>query len=140
MIDVTASVKLARRASIKPAAVAMPMLTKANSPPGPSSMPVSIATGQDSRNSRPSPHQHHALTAINADHAAGEPQRLAQQLAEIDLHADGEKENAEQQALERLDRRLDGLAVFGFGEQQAGDESAERHGQTGLTGDRRRRR
>ena len=55
--------------------------------------------------------------------------------AEIDLHADGEEEDAEQQRLERLDGRLDRLAVFGFGEQQAGDESAERHRQAGLIGD-----
>src|SRR6202035_3757449 len=30
--------------------------------------------------------------------------------------------------------RLDRLAVFGLDEQQAGDEGAERHGQTGLVG------
>ena len=51
--EVNASVKLATRGSISPAAAAMPMPTKANSPPGPSNRPVSTATGHDRRNSLP---------------------------------------------------------------------------------------
>ena len=62
--EVTASAKLARRASIRPAAAAMPMPTKANSPPGPSSRPVSAATGQDRRNSLPSPVSSSDFSAI----------------------------------------------------------------------------
>ena len=58
-----------------------------------------------------------------------QPDRLAGELAKIDVHADGEEEHAEQQALERLDRRFDGLAILGFRQQQAGNEGAERHGQ-----------
>ena len=46
-------------------------------------------------------------------------------------HADREEEDAEQQPLEGLDRRLDGLAELGLGQQQAGDEGAERHGKPG---------
>ena len=80
------------------------------------------------------------LTRDQADDGGGEQQRLAQQFAHVDIHADGEEENAEQQPLERLDGRLDRLAVFGFGKQQAGDEGAERHGQAGLIGDDARAR
>ena len=42
----------------------MPMATKANSPPGPSSRPVSIAAGQGTRNSRARPMMRAALMAI----------------------------------------------------------------------------
>ncbi len=62
--EVTASVKLAIGGAIMPSAVAMPMATKANSPPGPSSRPVSIAAGQGTRNSRASPMMRAALMAI----------------------------------------------------------------------------
>ena len=75
------------------------------------------------------------LTAIRPTTPAASNSRLAQQFAHVDVHADGEEENAEQQSFERLDGRFDRLAVFGFGEQQAGDEGAERHGQAGLVGD-----
>ena len=75
--------------------------------------------------------------AIRPTTEASSQTRLARELAEVDAHADGEEEHAEQQALERLDGRLDGLAEFGLGQQQAGDEGAERHRQAGQ---RRRRR
>ena len=52
-------------------------------------------------------------------------------LAEIDVHADREKEQAEQKALEGIDGGLDRLAEFRLGEQQAGDEGAERHREAG---------
>ena len=62
--EVTASVKLAIGGAMMPSAVAMPMATKANSPPGPSSRPVSIAAGQGTRNSRARPMTRAALMAI----------------------------------------------------------------------------
>ena len=133
--EVTASVKVASRGVDQAEAAAMPMPTKANSPPGPSSRPISTATGHDRRNSLAKTDDQQRLDDDQADDAAGEQQRLAQQLAHVDVHADGEEENAEQQALERLDGRFDRLAVFGLGEQQAGDEGAERHRQAGLIGD-----
>ena len=133
--EVTASAKVARRASIKPAAAAAPMPTNANSPPGPSNSPISIATGHDNRNNLARPTISSDLTAIKPDDRGGEQQRFAQQFAHVDVHADGEEENAEQQSLERLDSRFDRLAVFGLGEQQPGNEGAERHGQAGLIGD-----
>ena len=66
--------------------------------------------------------------------AGGQQQRIAQQFANVDVHADGEEENAEQQSLERRDGGFDRLAVFGLGQQKAGDEGAERHRQPGLAG------
>ena len=64
------------------------------------------------------------------DNAGDSRQRFAGKLAHVDAHADGEEEDAEQQAAERIDRRLDGAAELGLGEQQAGDERAERHRET----------
>ena len=78
--------------------------------------------------------EQYGLDGDQADDAAGEQQRIVQQLAHIDIHADGEEENAEQQPFERLDGGFDRLAVFGLGQQQAGDEGAKRHGQARLIG------
>src|SRR5579883_2874839 len=63
VIDVTASAAAASRESMRLSAAAVPMPTKANSPPGPSSKPISTATGQDSRNNLPRPITNSALTA-----------------------------------------------------------------------------
>ena len=52
---------------------------------------------------------------------------LAHQPLDVERHADTDEEEAEQEALERLDLRFDLVAVFGVGEQHAGDERAERH-------------
>ena len=65
-----------------------------------------------------------SLDGDQADHRGKQPERLPRQLAEIDVHADGEEEQAEQQPLERLDGSLDRLAELGFRQQQAGDERA----------------
>ena len=65
VIDVTASAAPASRASIKPSADAIPMPTKANSPPGPSSRPVSTDVAQDRWNSLASPISSSAFTAIS---------------------------------------------------------------------------
>ena len=52
--------------------------------------------------------------------------------AQVERHADGGEEQAEQQALERGDVGLDLVAVVGVGEQHAGDEGAERGREPGL--------
>ena len=46
------------------------------------------------------------------------------------MHADGEEEDAEQQAAEGVDHRLDGAAILGFRQQETCDEGAERHRQS----------
>ena len=76
-----------------------PILTKANSPPGPSSRPVSTATGQDKQNSLPSPISSSDLNAISRDHADKELKRLAHELAEIDVHPNGEEERCRAKVL-----------------------------------------
>ena len=133
--EVTASMKLETPAARSPSVVARPRATKANSPPGPSSRPVSIAAGQGHAEQAGQADEQGGLDGDQADHRCEEPQRLARQLAHVDAHADGEEEDAEQQALERLDGGLDGLAELGLGQHQAGDEGAERHGQARHAGD-----
>ena len=61
--EVTASMKLETTPFRSPSAVARPRATKANSPPGPSSRPVSIAAGRGTRNSRARPAISAALMA-----------------------------------------------------------------------------
>ena len=58
--------------------------------------------------------------------------------ADVEARADGDEEQAQQQALERLDRHLDLAAEFGFRQQQTGDEGAQRHRQARKGGDDRR--
>lgn len=58
------------------------------------------------------------------------PRRLEQQ-ADIRAHPHADEEQAEQQALERLDLRLQFVAVLRVGQQQAGEEGTEGHGHAG---------
>ena len=70
--------------------------------------------------------------ALEREHAHDDPgdeQRMLHEHAEIHAHADGDEEEREQQALERIDRGLDLVAVLGLGEQHAGEERAEGHGE-----------
>ena len=60
----TIRMKAATRGSMRLRPAAMPMATKANSPPGPSRMPVSIAVGHDRRNRRARPMNSTALMPI----------------------------------------------------------------------------
>jgi hypothetical protein len=46
----------------------------------------------------------------------------------IDQHADRHEEDREKQVANRLDERLDRLAVAGFGDERASDECTKRHG------------
>ncbi len=82
--------------------------------------------------------QQHGLHRDQARNGVEEPQWLAHHFTEIDLHADREEEDPEQQRLERLHGGFDGFAVFGFRQQQSGDERAERHRQARLIGDHSR--
>ncbi|MDT4847082.1 hypothetical protein FQZ97_811290 [compost metagenome] len=62
---------------------------------------------------------------------ADDHQWFMQQQAEVGGHAHADEEQAEQQTLEGLDLGFEFVAVFGVGQQQAGDEGAERHGHPG---------
>ena len=68
------------------------------------------------------------------DCASNQPNRIAGKLAEIDIHADREKEQAKQKALEGIDGGLDRLAEFRLGKQQAGHKGAKRHREAGHRG------
>ncbi len=59
------------------------------------------------------------------------------QHSQIDAHAHGKEKQPEQQALEWLDTVLDGMAIFGFGQHQPGQEGTQRHRQAGGAGDQR---
>ena len=106
-------------------AMASPMTMKANSPPGPSSAEVSMVAGQGTRNRRSSTDEHARLDGDETEQPEQDRQRVVPQVGDVEAHADGEEEHAEQQPLEGFDRRLDGAVILGLGEQQAGDEGAE---------------
>ena len=75
--------------------------------------------------------QHARLDDDQPEKPEHDRQRVAPQVGDVEAHADGEEEHAEQEALERFDRRLDGAVILGLGQQQSGDESAQRHRQAG---------
>ncbi len=75
--------------------------------------------------------QHRELDADESGDEQQQQARMAGDLAEVYRHADGDEEEAEQQALERLDVGLQRAPVLGTREQHAGDERAERHRQSG---------
>ena len=89
---------------------------------------------QDRRNSRARAMRMMDFDGNEPDGAAKQPNGIAGKLAEIDVHADRKKEQAEQESLERIDGGLDRLAEFGLCQQQAGDEGAKRHREAGHGG------
>ena len=108
---------------------------KANSPPGPSSAEVSMVAGQGTRNRRNSTTSTPDLMTISPTSPSRIGSGFDPQVGDVEAHADGEEEHAEQEPLERVDRRLDGAVILGLGQQQAGNEGAERHRQAGGGGD-----
>jgi hypothetical protein len=75
------------------------------------------------------------LNGDKADDGGRDLERAGADEAEIGGHADREEEEAEQQALEGLDVRLELVAVVGIGEEHAGGEGAERGREAGGLGD-----
>ena len=103
--------------------------TKANSPPCASSR---VNTGRSCTGmpiaARDAP-DHHGLERHETQHdQRHEPGRLEQH-AEVDAHAHGDEEQAQQQALEGLDVGFQLAPVFAFRQQHAGQEGAQRHRQ-----------
>ncbi len=77
------------------------------------------------------PRQNPRLDNDEADDAGDDRKRIGEKTANVETHADREKEHAEQEPLEGLNRGLDGPMVLGLGQQQSRNEGAERHRQTG---------
>ena len=67
------------------------------------------------------------LQRKEAEHADNDQHGLAQEKLQIDLHADGDEEESEQQILERIEVGLDLMAKFGLREQKPREKGAERH-------------
>ena len=82
--------------------------------------------------------QQQRLGHDHGEEPAGHQQRLAPDEPQVDMHADGEEEDSQQQAAEGINHRLDRAAVFGLGEEKAGNEGAQRHRQSGGGGDHAR--
>ena len=75
---------------------------------------------------------------LGGDHRGrgGEDQnRRVEQAEQIEIHPHRHEEDAEQQPLEGLDRHVDRAAIFGFRQEDAGDEGAQRHRQAADGGD-----
>ena len=75
------------------------------------------------------PVDHQRLHGDDAEAQRGDQFRPGREDAEVEAGADRHEEEAEQQPLEGLDRHLDLAPELRFGEQQPGQEGAERHGQ-----------
>ncbi len=110
---------------------------KANSPPGPSSVAVSMVAGQGTRNRRNSTTSTPDLMTINPTSADEDRQRVRPAGSATSRLMPTEKKNTpSKQPLERVDGRLDGTVILGLRQQQAGNEGAERHRQAGGGGDK----
>ena len=110
-----------------------PNSTKANSPPrGERDAKRRAPSAAAARRARPMSEQDQHLDARAAQRRArARPAARVAAAPRLRRHADGDEEQAEQQALERLDVGLELVAVLGVGEQHAGEEGAERHRQPG---------
>ena len=75
------------------------------------------------------------------DHEPGDDRRQRRRTrhehGKIHGHADGDEEHRKQEPFERRDIRLDLMAIFGVGEQRAGDERPERRRQSHRLHDQR---
>ena len=77
-----------------------------------------------------------ALTRMTPASAPSSIAPVVDQCADVDPHADGDQENAEGEALERLDHDLDFVAIVGLGDDQPGDQRADDGRQAGRGSDR----
>ena len=129
LMSVVASVR-----SMRPPASAAPIITKPNSPPGPSRSDVSAAARGGRRNARPSPN---SVRRLHRHQRRGETKNEAGPRGDergIDRGADRDEVEPEQEAPERFDRHFDLAAIFGLRQQKPGDEGAERHRQMARRG------
>jgi len=69
--------------------------------------------------------QEYELHRHEAQHDRGDRTRLAEHARQVDAHAHGHEEQAQQQALEGLDLGLEFVPEFRVGQQHAGQERAQ---------------
>ena len=125
--------------AITPAPAADWKTTNPNSPPCASRMMNTGRSGTGNGIRRAIVHSTPALTQQEPEHDGGDHERPVQHDREVDRHADGDEEEAEQQALERFDVGLEFAPVFALGKQHAGEEGTERHRQADRLHQRGRR-
>jgi hypothetical protein len=110
--------------------MALPKITKANSPPGPSSQGRFEGNG----GSQPiGPSECEDDGAFEGDESRGGKQDLEgrlQEASDVKAHPDRHEKDPEQQAFEGVDGGLDGAPVLGLRQKQACDEGAQRHRET----------
>ena len=133
-IEIATARVIAGAASVPrpPWPVATPSSTKANSPPCASSRMKSGRSARGKPAWRAISQSTMPLTRNRPAIRPNTTQGRADQHREVRAHADRDEEQAEQQALERLDRGLDLVAVLRLGEQHPAEERAERHRQPGV--------
>ena len=78
------------------------------------------------------------LDEQQADHAGEHGQDVVQHEQPVYRHANGDEEEAQEQATERLDVGFQLMPVLGIGQQHAGEKSAHGHGQPDARHDRGR--
>ena len=115
--------------SIRPPASAAPIITKPNSPPGPSRSDISAAARDGRPKRAPESEQRQALHRDQRGRETKNEAGPREDERRIDRGADRDEVEPEQEAPERLDRHLDLAPIFGLGQQKPGDEGAERHRQ-----------
>ena len=129
LMSVVASVR-----SMRPPASAAPIITKPNSPPGPSRSDVSAAERDDRRKARPSPNSIRRLRRHERHNETKNKPGSREDECGIDRRPNRKEVEPEQEAPERLDRDFDLAAIFGFRQQEPGDKGAERHRQMARRG------
>ena len=100
-----------------------------NSPPTASVTPVRSALKLESTNTRVANAAMTRLDHHHRDQQREDEPELAPQRVEVEQHADGDEEQAQQDVAERPDDAFDLVAVFGFGQHHSREECAQRHRQ-----------
>ena len=121
LLGLPGSMSSSRRASVK--------TTNANSPAPARRNAVSTATGVRTAKARGTLKSGRRLDDEQCDERSEDGEERRGENGQVERHADGHEEEAEQQSLERLDVDLELMAVLALAEQQAGEERAQRRRQ-----------
>ena len=125
---------------MRPPASAAPIITKPNSPPGPSNSAISAAAPERQAETASEPEKRQRL---DRDERRGEAENEAGPGGDerrIDRGPDRNEIEPEQEAPERFDRHFDLAAIFGLRQQEPGDEARRAPSTDGSRRRRARRR